>query len=182
MRPDEFITRAVLPNLKDFKQFWKEKGPFKFALTSSEFPPILMEAEEWIFASRIKILLKELMQFEKRKMKFVKSPFNPENKSILRPEALSSWRITNFPEEWNASVCDLFVPEGHLTKIVFAKISTPADQLTPEQVEDLFFKGLAKQIDVLGYGLFSPRASVKYADIRKYLEEWEKDEQEAGLL
>jgi hypothetical protein len=30
--------------------------------------------------------------------------------------------------------------------------------------------------------LFSPRASVKYADIGKYLEEWEKDEQEAGLL
>jgi len=75
----ESILRKSLTTAKDFKEFWKEKGPFKYALTSQDFPPVLLEPEEWIFSNDIKGLLKTLMQFDKQKMKIVKAPFNPGN-------------------------------------------------------------------------------------------------------
>ena len=178
----ELIKKEILPNSKDFKQFWEEKGPFKYALTSKEFPPVLLEEEEWLFSNDIVVLLKALMQFDKQKMKIVKSPFNPENKSILRPETLSSWKINNFPEDWNACTCDIFVPQGHLTQVVLDKIQIPEGQIEPKQVEAAFFQCLETQIEKIGYLLFKPRGSSKYAAIKKYLGEWEEDEKEAGLL
>ncbi len=114
-------VRQILPNLRDYKKFWKDKGPFKYALTSSEFPPLLLEPEEWIFGNDITLLLKELMGFYENKMTFVRAPFNRENKSILRPESLSSWKINHFPEQWNVLVSEVFVPEGHLTGLVMEK-------------------------------------------------------------
>ena len=107
--------REILPNAKAFKQFWKDKGPFRYALTSNEYPPVLLEPEEWIFGNDRTEVLKDLMGFEKSKMAFVRAPFNPDKKNILRPEDLCAWKINHFPEEWNAIVCDAFVPEGHLT-------------------------------------------------------------------
>ena len=178
----EFIIREILPHSKQFKQFWKEKGPFKYALTSSHFPPVLLEPEEWIFSDDIQVILKELMQFDKLKMKVVKAPFNPENKSILRPENLSSWKINNFPEEWNACICDIFVPQGHLTRAVFEGIKISEEKIEPKMVETIFFQCLENCIDQLGYQLLKPRGSSKYAAITTYLSEWEKDEQDAGLL
>lgn len=32
------VVRQVLPHASDFRRFWKETGPFEFALTSAEFP------------------------------------------------------------------------------------------------------------------------------------------------
>jgi len=75
----ELIKREILSNSKEFKVFWEEKGPYKYALTSKEFPPVLLKPEEWIFPNDIEALLKTLMQFNQRKMKIVKAPFNPEN-------------------------------------------------------------------------------------------------------
>lgn len=178
----ESLKRAILPTSKEFKHFWKNEGPFKYALTSSEFPPVLLEPEEWIFSNDIQALLKALMQFEKRKMKIVKALFKPGNKSILRPEALSSWKINHFPEEWNACICDIFVPEGHLTKAVFDTIGLPEANLEPKQVEAAFFQCLATQIEQFGYLLFKPQGTSKYAAIKTYLAEWEEDDQDAGLL
>ncbi|WP_457553723.1 hypothetical protein [Desulfobacula sp.] len=176
------IKRKIIANLKGFKQFWKEKGPFEYAVTSKEFPPILLEPEEWIFSNEIQVLLKSLMQFDKRKMKIVKAPFNPENKSILRPGTIIAWKINNFPEEWNASICDLFVPQGYLTRAVIENIQIPEEKMDPDQVETIFFQCLATRMDLLGYQLFKPQDGSKYAAIKTYLLEWEEDEQDAGLL
>ena len=75
------------------------------------------------------------MQYRKKKMKIVKVPFNPDSKKILRPENLSEWKISHFPEEWNSSTCDLFTPEGHLTAAVLDAAGTATDCLLPDQVE-----------------------------------------------
>jgi hypothetical protein len=178
----ESIKREILPNSKQFKQFWKEKGPFKYALTSNEFPPVLLEPEEWIFSDDIQVILKELMQFDKLKMKIVRAPFNPENKSILRPENLSSWKINNFPEEWNAFICDIFVPQGYLTLEVVERIKISEEKIEPKLVETTFFQCLENCIDQLGYLLLKPQGSSKNAAITTYLSEWEEDEKDAGLL
>lgn len=179
---DESIQRKSLATAKDFKAFWKEKGPFKYALTSQDFPPVLLEPEEWIFSNDIKGLLKTLMQFDKQKMKIVKAPFNPENKHILRPDQLSQWKINNFPEEWNSCRCDIFVPQGHLTRMVLERMKISEEAIDVKQVEDAFFQCLEARIELLGYLLLKPRGSSKYAAIKKYLSEWEEDDQEAGLL
>ncbi|WP_413872656.1 hypothetical protein [Desulfobacula sp.] len=176
------IKRKILPNSRQFKEYWKEKGPFKYALTSSQFPPVLLESEEWIFSDDIEATLKELMQFDKQKMKIIKAPFNPKNKSVLRPEALSPWKINNFPEEWDACICDIFVPQGHLTRAVVGIIKVPEEEIEPELVETAFFQCLEKRIDQLGYLLLKPKEESKYAAIKAYLSEWEEDEKDAGLL
>jgi len=178
----ELIKREILPNLKDFKSFWKKEGPFKYALTSIDFPFVLLEDEEWIFSNDSTSLLKALMQFDKQKMKIVKSPFNPDNRAILRPEELSAWKIKNFPEEWNSCVCDLFVPEGHLTKALLEKIDKKDLDVDAKQVETIFFQSLETAMESLGYLLLKPEGTSKYAATKKYLSEWEKDEQDAGLF
>ncbi len=197
----EPCVRQILPNVKDFKKFWKETGPFKYALTSNEFPPILLEPEEWIFGNDINLLLKELMQFDQKKMTFVQAPFNPKNKSILRPEGLSPWKINNFPEQWNMAVCDLFVPQGHLTCLVaeargLTDLDGAADPLEDpplrgamdkqtmdkQDVEKAFFNLLEKDVKKMGYLLLKPLGKSKYASTRDYLLEWEEDEKEAGLI
>jgi hypothetical protein len=176
------IKRKILSSSKEFKQFWESKGPFKYALTSSQFPPVLLEPEEWVFSNDIQELLKSLMQFDRQKMKIIKAPFNPANKSILRPENLSPWKINNFPEEWNAFACDIFDPQGHLTREVIERINMPEEKIDAGQVETAFFQCLETQMDQLGYQLLKPWGTSKYAQIKKYLSEWEEDEQDAGLL
>ncbi len=178
----ESTIKTILQDSIEFKQFWKEKGPFKYALTSREFPPVLLAPEEWIFSNDMAGLLKKLMQFEKRKMKIVKSEFNPENKTILRPEMLSPWKINNFPEEWNSNICDLFIPEGHLTQTVTDSIESAAGKIGTGDVETAFFNCLETRIDQLGYQLIKPGGTSKYAAVKPYLSEWEKDEKESGMI
>lgn len=115
------IIRQILPSVKDFKVFWKKKGPFKYALTSAEFPPVLLEPEEWIFSDNVILLLKELMQWDLRKMEIVNAPFNKNKRNILKPETLIPWRIEHFPQEWESSVCDTFTPVGYLTEALFTE-------------------------------------------------------------
>ncbi len=179
----ETIKRQILASSKEFKQFWQEKGPFKFALTSKDYPPVLLEPEEWIFSNSMTPLLKALMQYDDRKMKIVGSAFNKNNKHILRPETIIPWKIHNFPEEWDVYENDLFVPRGHLTKRVTASLSLELSngKLSAEMIEAAFFKCLETQIDQLGYLLLKPRETSKYASIQAYLAEWEKDEKDAGL-
>jgi len=182
----EPYARQILPGVNDFKKFWKESGPFKYALTSNDFPPVLLAQEEWIFGNDINLLLKELMQFNQKKMAFVHAPFNPGNKNILRPVKLIPWKINHFPEEWNMAACDLFVPEGHLTCLVLdeaeivrgldgqtgpVKVHTLEGLVDKQHVEKAFFNLLEKELEKMGYILLKP-----------YLTEWEKDEKEAGLL
>jgi len=176
------LLRQVLTNSKEFKLFWEKQGPFKYALTCNEFPPVLLEPEEWIFSDNIETLLKALMQAEKRKIEIIQSPFNPSSKAILRPEALIPWKIANFPEEWNSCVCDCFIPEGHLTRHIFEGLTLPEEKPDQQFVEMAFFNCLANCIEQLGYLLFKPRGNSKSADIKKYLTEWEEDDQDSGLL
>lgn len=184
--------RQILPNVKNFKDFWKNRGPFRYALTSNEFPPMMLEQEEWIFGNDINFLLKELMQFDQKKMIFVQSPFNPKNKDILRPGGLSPWKINHFPEQWNMVVCDVFVPEGHLTCLVMDEatklneLDGPNDSLEnpseKQTIEKAFFSLLEKNLEKMGYLLLKPLGKSKYASTKDYLVEWEKDEKEAGLI
>ncbi len=176
------IQRQILSSFKEFKGFWKEKGPFKFALTSMDFPPVLLEPEEWIFSNDIKMLLKDLMQFNQRKMKIVQAAFNPENKNILRPEKLIAWKINNFPEEWNALVSDAFVPQGHLTMTVADKVKNNEEKANAGNIESAFFQCLEGSIETIGYQLFKPGSGSKYAAVQKYLSEWERDDNDAWLL
>ncbi len=176
------VVRAVLPDSKQFKKFWKDKGPFRYALTSMDFPPVLLEPEEWIFADDVIMLLKALMLFKERKMKIVHAPFNSDNKAMLRPEMLCPWKITHFPEQWNAFASDIFVPEGHLTGIVLEKTGKSPDDVKACDMEKAFFQCLETRLDQLGYHFFRPAGSKKYAQIKSYLDEWEKDENEAGLV
>ena len=178
---EKSIQREILSKAKNFKAFWKEKGPFKYALTSMDFPPVLLEQEEWIFSNDITILLKELMQFDKRKMKIVKAAFNPENKNILRPEKIIPWKINNFPEEWDGFDCDVFTPQGHLTLILMGKITASEESIDASKIESAFFQCLKSRIEQIGYLLLKPERGSKQAGIQNYLSDWEKDDKDAGL-
>jgi hypothetical protein len=197
MNMPEPCVRHILPHAKDFAKFWKETGPFRYALTSKEYPPILLEPEEWIFGNDLQRLLKELMQFDQKKMAFVESPFNPKNKNILRPQELSPWKITHFPEQWNRVVCDAFVPEGHLTCRVMDKarnmetrnLEKPDPPLGclkeipgKQEIEKAFFDLLEAGLESMGYLLLTPQGNSKYAATKDYLLEWEEDDREAGLF
>ena len=178
--PDS-CTRQILPNVKDFKQFWKDKGPFKYALTSLEYPPVLLEPEEWIFGSDKVAVLRELMQFSKEKMAFVQAPFNPGNRSILRPQDMSPWKINHFPEDWNGIVCTGFVPEGHLTSAVTEEVKHLGLNEDKAGVEAAFFSLIEQEMETMGYVLIVPKGKSRFASTRAYLEEWETDEQDAGI-
>lgn len=185
MNHDDKTIRKILPMLADFKKFWKKHGPFKYALTSSEFPPILLEPEEWIFSNSSIALLKALMQWDKRKMKIVRAPFNRKKKNVLKPEMLSPWKIINFPEEWGGAVCNCFTPMGHLTEHVTSGIDEKQMQLIEDEnvaigkMESLFFQCMENEIDKIGYDFLRPEPlqdSEGGAFVRTYLDEWEKDE------
>ncbi|OGR22767.1 MAG: hypothetical protein A2277_06670 [Desulfobacterales bacterium RIFOXYA12_FULL_46_15] len=114
-------------------------------------------------------------------MKFVKAPFNPDNKTILRPEMLSFWKINNFPEEWNICVSEYFIPEGHLTCAAIDSIEDPEGKVDALRVEQAFFHCLEQEIESFGYLLFRCDSQLKNDAIRTYLDEWEKDDQDAGF-
>lgn len=179
---DRIVKRKILETSQEFKTFWRKDGPYAFALTSKEFPPVLLEPEEWLFSNDPVSLIKTLMQFDKKKMKFVHAPFNPKNKKILRPDKLSPWKINQFPEEWDAMSIDLFVPQGHLTLNVFNGIEENPEDLGAGKVEELFFKQLLSCLDQMGYLILSPQNKSKFTSINDYLDEWSADEKEAGLL
>jgi hypothetical protein len=171
---EKTAQRIILLESRDFKKFWQAKGPFKYALTSSEFPPVLLEPEEWVFSDNMDTLLKELMQWEKRKMKFVQAPFSRKKTNILKPESLSPWRIANFPEEWDMAKCSSFTPVGYLTEAVTETCASGEKA----DVEAAFFKHLAQEIDSIGYVVLSPEPilSPVTAFVDEYLKEWMADE------
>ena len=173
--------RKTLPYARDFKQFWKDSGPFKYALTSNEFPPVLLAPEEWIFGNDRTEVLKELMGFSKNKMAFVQAPFNPDKTDILRPEDICGWKISHFPDAWNRMVCDAFVPEGHLTRAVVDELDTIGKKEGRQGIEAAFFSLLSRQLDQMGYVFIEPRGKSRFASTRAYLEEWEEDEADAGI-
>lgn len=175
------VKRKILAGSREFKLFWDNSEPYKYALTSSDYPPILLQEEEWLFSNDIVALLKELMQFNQQKMKVVKAPFRSDNKAVLRPGDLSAWQIVNFPEEWNGIESGFFVPEGHLTGAVMEKVSE-TDHVDASAVEKAFFICLEQEISKMGYTLFKPVKGAKRASIQAYLKEWEQDEDDAGLL
>lgn len=166
--------RRILLWSREFRAFWKEHGPFRYALTSREFPPVLLEPEEWLFSDDLTQLLKELMGWEERGMSLVPAPFNPGSTKTLKPEDLSAWKINRFPAEWESAACPVFTPSGHLT---LAGTERAAGQ-DPESVEIAFFRSLADHLDSLGYVLLrpDPHLSGIHAHIGDYLGEWEEDE------
>ncbi len=191
--------RKTLPHVKDFKAFWKQRGPFAFALTSSEFPPVLLGPEEWIFGNDKVRVLKELMQFAQRKMSLVPTDFQPASSGTLTPEDMIHWRIKPFPEPWDSMDCPAFLPQGYLTEAVLEKAMDLAGQNLPSEhdqcarrsrilenanlIEKAFFQLVSQSLFQMGYVLLSPGKNGD-ADTRplgKYLQEWEEDEQDAGL-
>lgn len=168
------LQRKILSESKDFKGFWQKQGPFRYALTSREFPCILLEVDEWIFSDDLKSLLKELMQWDQRKMKLLAAPFNRKKTNILKPETLTPWRILNFPTEWEMAVCSSFTPVGYLTE----QVTMASRSHEPSDIEDAFFDLLAKEINTIGYVLLSPEhiLSPDAAYVDDYLNEWMEDE------
>ena len=169
------IIRQSLPTVAEFKVFWKKQGPFKYALTSREFPPILLEPEEWLFSDEIISLLKGVMKWDERKMKVVAAPFNRKKQNILKPESLSPWKINNFPGEWESTVCEAFTPVGHLTQAVVPE----AANMDAETAEAAFFKCLEREINQMGYVLLGPEPSLgdpSAAFVDEYVKEWELDD------
>jgi hypothetical protein len=182
-KSDRQVIRRILPHSSDFKRFWKDAGPFEFALTSAEYPPVLLAPEEWIFGHTARDVLEALMGFSPGGTRIVRADFNPANTRIIRPGNLIPWKIQPFPEEWNHLPCDFFNPEGHLTLMVEERMNavpTPGDDI--EQVATAFFALLEKHVADLGYVLLKPRGNARYATIHDYLAEWEEDEADAGLL
>ncbi|MBF0201662.1 MAG: hypothetical protein HQK66_10185 [Desulfamplus sp.] len=167
--------RCLLPFSNDFKKFWKSKGPYRYALTSSEFPPTLLEPEEWIFADNAVDILKSLMQWEERGMAIVPAPFNRRKKRVFKPDILAPWKIENFPDEWKNSICKTFTPVGHLTvHVMDIAASRPRggdsaawgshtdhynlvdmdyvyNDIDAGSVEKAFFASLEAEIDSIGY-------------------------------
>ncbi|MBF0573186.1 MAG: hypothetical protein HQK69_05435 [Desulfamplus sp.] len=192
--------RRFLPFVKDFKAFWKKHGPFKYALTSAEFPPVLLEPEEWIFSDDIVSLLKELMRWEIKDMAIVEAPVTKNEKDSIKPESLIPWKIENFPQEWEWAVCDTFTPLGYLTDAIhmIAKDSTTSNKLSDfnnlssdnqkilnraQDIEYAFFQSLALNIDKIGYVLLKPDPLLSNDDvayINSYIKEWQEDEDLQG--
>ena len=93
--------------------------------------------------------MKELMQFSPKKMAFVSAPFNPDNKSILRPDDICAWKIVHFPEEWNTMVCEGFLPEGQLTRAVVDECNNLGLKEDKAGIEQAFFSLLERQLDCM---------------------------------
>lgn len=171
----KFVQRKILSESRDFKLFWQKQGPFRYALTSREYPSILLAVDEWIFSDDLKLLLKDLMEWDERKMKLVPAPFNPRKKNVLKPLELTPWKILNFPSEWEMAVCSVFTPIGYLTDPVTqaSKSNEAAD------IEQAFFDLLGGQITTIGYELLGPEPllSPDVAYVDEYLKEWEADEE-----
>ncbi|MBF0302979.1 MAG: hypothetical protein HQK73_08060 [Desulfamplus sp.] len=166
-------VRRILITTKDFKAFWKKQGPFKYALTSAEFPPVLLELEEWIFSDNIICLLKELMQWDLRKIAIVAAPFNKNRRDVLKPDTIIPWKIDNFPQEWESAVCETFTPLGYLTEAVKNIDSRGSN------IETVFFESLEENITKIGYVLLKPEPSIGNEDaayITSYIDEWQADE------
>jgi len=173
---DKGVQRKILPLSDDFRKFWHREGPFRYALTSREFPSVLLELEEWIFSDDMAALLKALMQWDEREMKLVQAPFNRNKTNILKPESLTPWRIVNFPAEWESTVCSLFTPSGYLTDMVTSSMASEKI----EDIENAFFTKLAQEINNMGYVLLLPEPllSPDTAYVDEYLKEWAEDEAE----
>ena len=174
------VVRRVLPHVHDFKTVWKKEGPFPYALTSSVFPFVLLEEEEWIFSDDFVLLLKELMQWDRRKMKMIKAPVAQRTNEEIRFDRLSPWRIKNFPEEWADRVCDFFTPSGQIAQ----KVIPENGEDTPEKIETCFFDYLKKRVHDIGYILLEPAPGIDpdAAYVQDYVKEWEDDEKDAGLI
>ena len=197
---DRQTFSEILPTSGEFKQFWKQQGPFKYALTSAEYPPILLEPEEWLFSNDLADLLKRLMKWNDRKMAIVEAPFNPRKQNVLKPDGLSPWKINHFPEEWERSVCDSFTPVGHLTCHVADIASALKKDLDDgsggeseieghsrfntidiADIERAFFKSLEADVEKIGYIILKPEPLLGEEDvayIKDYLDEWQADEEE----
>ncbi|MBF0230196.1 MAG: hypothetical protein HQK63_11520 [Desulfamplus sp.] len=197
--------RRFLPFIKDFKAFWKKQGTFKYALTSAEFPPVLLEPEEWIFSDNIASLLKELMRWEIRDMAIVEAPFNKKAKDTIKPESLIPWKIQNFPQEWELAVCDTFTPLGYLTEAINTAIkdiktsnnltsnilsdvsnsisykqetcNESQDSNISQEIEYAFFQSLASNIDKIGYVLLKPEPPLSNDNVA-YIDGYLKEWQE----
>jgi len=178
---DDGCVRKILPNVRDFKAFWKDQGPFRYALTSAEYPPVLLEPEEWIFGHEATAVLKNLMGLSRKKTAVVQTPFNPRKKAVLRPDNLSPWKVSTFPEAWNSVASDLFVPEGHLTLYVTQEVKRRGLEEDADTVEEVFFSLLESGMEQMGYVLLAPRKEAESAAIAEYLSEWEQDEADAGI-
>lgn len=169
------VISRILPTTKDFKAFWKASGPFRYALTSNEFPPVLLEPEEWLFSNSLAAVLKALMKWEQRQMSLVPAPFNARSTAVLKPRELSPWKIANFPEEWETAACSVFTPKGYLTEAVVLSSASP----DVSDVETAFFECLASELDAIGYVLLKPEHLVSPDDtayVDGYLQEWTRDE------
>lgn len=181
MASNQNVHRKILNTSQDFKRYWKTEGPFAYALTSIDYPPVMLDPEEWLFSNDLTALLKVLVQYDPKKMKIVKIPFNPDKTSILRPEKLSFWKINHFPKEWEGVETDYFAPEGHMTLSLFEALGEDPEALYKSDMTAVFFKGLKLSLEQLGYRLLSPRENSKFAAVHTYLKEWEEDESEAGI-
>ena len=177
------VVQHIITDSKTFRRFFKDKGPFDFALTCQGYPPILLDDEQWLFGEDPAALIRALIGFDRRKMTLKKTEYNKAKKKVLRPDALSPWQITPFVEEWENLDCDLFLPGGHLTLAFFNRAGLDPDSAGPDDVLAAFFTCLERELPRLGYLLLSNNPKDSWVtDLAGYLKEWEEDEADAGLV
>ncbi|MCP3926789.1 MAG: hypothetical protein GY714_29870 [Desulfobacterales bacterium] len=163
------IKKEIIQTVAEFKKFWENYGPYKFALTSNKFPEEFLEDEQWIFANESSDIFKTLFDWDKNKMKIVKSPF----KKGAYPENIAPYKIANFPDELIDYNCSSFNYNGYVTKNVLEKSKSD----DPKDVEEGLFKELEETISDLGYDLLKPSHGSKDAYVQEFIKEWLEDEE-----
>ena len=169
---EKSVQRIILLESHDFKKFWQTKGPFKYALTSREYPPVLLGEEEWLFSNDLTALLKELMEWDKRKMRILNAPIGKKDAEKFDLGEMSRWRIEDFPGEWTGWESESFNISGYLPLSVTAR----ANAESAGAMEAAFFKSLGETVETIGYLLLKPLTEGETAYLDAYLKEWREDE------
>lgn len=163
------LKKEIIETVVEFKAFWENYGPFRYALASNKFPEYILEDEQWFFSNDSAEIFKALFDWQKNKMKVVQAPF----KKGAYPDNIVPYKIANFPESLADYSCSSFNYNGYLTKAVLEKSSS-------EEVKDVevaLFKDLEETVGDLGYDFLKPSHGSSHAYIDEYVIEWSKDEE-----
>ena len=114
------LKKEIIETVVEFKAFWENYGPFRYALTSNKFPEYILEEEQWFFSNDSSEIFKALFDWQKNKMKVVQAPF----KKDAYPDNIVPYKIANFPESLADYSCSSFNYNGYLTKGVLEKSSS----------------------------------------------------------
>jgi hypothetical protein len=98
---DVRVVRCRLRTQEESLVFWHEQGPFRYAVQGcydkNVYPDVLLDSEEWIFADKLKALVKELLQWETRQLhaEWVFPTEEEYNDPVFGEFMVAGWEIIN---------------------------------------------------------------------------------------